>query len=141
MKKALLLIAAMFFFCSGNILGASTVGVPIALLGDLISFIVVVIPAYLLTVMASNSFNFFNKKESVETFGNLAMGFAFCGFIIGMVFTLAFMGQPTPPGVDPAAQLASSMAVALIAMLYGTLVKYVLCPILINFKKNLNTLS
>ena len=123
-----------FFFCTGAILSASTAGVHIKLLYDLVSFWIVVLPAYFLTVMTSKSFNFFKNKESVMTFGNFAMGFAYCGSIMGIIFMLGGMGQPTPPGVDPAAQLAGSMAVALISMLYGVLVKYVFCEAIIHYK-------
>ena len=41
--------------------------------------------------------------------------------LIGLVFMLAGMAVPPPPGVDPAAALGASMAVALITTLYGAL--------------------
>ena len=61
------------------------------------------------------------KADALQKMGDYAPSFGMIGTLIGLVFMLGGMGQPTPPGVDPAAQLAGSMAVALITTLYGAL--------------------
>ena len=61
------------------------------------------------------------RADALQKMGDYAPSFGMIGTLIGLVFMLGGMGQPTPAGVDPAAQLASSMAVALITTLYGSL--------------------
>ena len=62
-----------------------------------------------------------NQANVMKTMGIYSPAFGMIGTLIGLVFMLGSMANPTPPGVDPAAQLGKSMAVALITTLYGAL--------------------
>ena len=104
------------------IVSADTGG--IGSLWDGISLGIVLIPAYLLTAAAANSYVFFNDKKSVILFGDLALGFGLVGVLLGLIFTLAGMGLPPASGVDPTAALISNIAISLITLLYGLIFKY-----------------
>ena len=93
-------------------------------LWDGISLGIVLIPAYLLTAAAANSYVFFNDKKSVILFGDLALGFGLIGVMLGLIFMLAGMALPPAPGVDPTASIISNIAIALITLLYGLIFKY-----------------
>ena len=122
MKYINILIALIIMISVAAIGSADTGG--IGSLWDLISLAIVLFPAYFLTATASNSYVFFNDKKSVILFGDLALGFGFVGLIIGLIFTLAGMTIPPPSGVDPTIILISNLAIALITLLYGLLIKY-----------------
>ena len=113
-------LAALIFAC---IIGSASTG-GMGSLWDAISLIIVVIPAYFLTAAAANSYTFFNDKKSVLLFGELAWGFGLIGTFIGFIFVCGGMALPPPPGVDPTAILISNIAIAIITILYGLLVKY-----------------
>ena len=104
------------------IVSADTGG--IGSLWDGISLGIVLIPAYLLTAAAANSYVFFNDKNSVILFGDLALGFGLIGVMLGLIFMLAGMALPPATGVDPTAALISNLAIALITLLYGLIFKY-----------------
>ena len=93
-------------------------------LWDGISLVIVLIPAYLLTAAAANSYAFYNDKKSVLLFGDLAFGFGLIGVILGLIFMLAGMTMPPVTGVDPAASIIANIAIALITLLYGLIFKY-----------------
>ena len=136
--KILNLMLTMLIIVSlavGYVLCFSSIGVPISLLFDIMPLIIVVTPAYYLTAIFTNSIYFFNDNNAVKQFGSFAMSFAYCSFIIGGILFLGRIGQPTPPGVDPAHLMSYAFYNALTSMLYGILVKYILCPIIINLKK------
>ena len=63
------------------------------------------------------------EMNVMKSLGIYAPAFGMVGTLIGLVFMLAGMGQPPPPGsdIDPQAQMGQSMAVALITTLYGAL--------------------
>jgi len=61
------------------------------------------------------------RVNVMKTMGVYTPAFGMIGTLIGLVFMLAGMAVPPPPGVDPAAALGASMAVALITTLYGAL--------------------
>ena len=105
------------------IIGSTHTG-GIGSLWDAISLLIVIIPAYFLAAAATNSYTFFNNKKSVLLFGELAWGFGLIGTFIGFIFMCAGMTLPPPPGVDPIAILISNIAIAIITILYGLLVKY-----------------
>jgi len=59
--------------------------------------------------------------NAIGKMGEYAPSFGMIGTLFGLVFMLAGMGVPPPPGVDPTAKLIASMAIALITTLYGAL--------------------
>ena len=61
------------------------------------------------------------QANVMKTMGVYTPAFGMVGTLIGLVFMLGGMAQPPEPGVDPAAKLGASMAVALITTLYGAL--------------------
>jgi chemotaxis protein MotA len=61
------------------------------------------------------------RANVMKTLGVYTPAFGMVGTLIGLVFMLGGMALPPEPGVDPAAKLGSSMAVALITTLYGAL--------------------
>ena len=111
-----------------SLLGAAIIGSAdtggIGSLWDLISLLIVLLPSYFLTAAAYGSYSFYNDKKSVLLFGNLAVGFGVIGTLFGFIFTLAGMALPPAPGVDPTATLISSIAISIITLLYGFLIKY-----------------
>ena len=98
----------------------------IGALWDAISLGIVVVPSYFLVAASTNSYTFYNDKKSLILFGNLALGFGFIGTILGLIFTLAGMTLEPAAGVDPMAAVISNIAIALITVLYGLLIKYFL---------------
>jgi chemotaxis protein MotA len=61
------------------------------------------------------------QANVMKTLGVYTPAFGMVGTLIGLVFMLGGMALPPEPGVDPAAKLGGSMAVALITTLYGAL--------------------
>lgn len=61
------------------------------------------------------------QANVMKTIGVYTPAFGMVGTLIGLVFMLGGMALPPEPGVDPAAKLGGSMAVALITTLYGAL--------------------
>jgi len=119
-----ILIALAVLIGSCMIGSANTGG--IGSLWDVISLAIVVVPSYFLVAAATNSYTFYNNKNSLILFGNLALGFGFIGTLLGLIFGLAGMAMPPVAGVDPMAVVISNIAIALITVLYGLLVKYLL---------------
>ena len=60
------------------------------------------------------------QASVMKTMGEYTPAFGMIGTLIGLVLMLAGMGGESAPGVDPAAQLGKSMAIALITTLYGS---------------------
>jgi len=119
-----ILIALAVLIGSCMIGSANTGG--IGSLWDVISLAIVVVPSYFLVAAATNSYTFYNNKKSLILFGNLALGFGFIGTLLGLIFGLAGMTMPPVAGVDPMAAVISNIAIALITVLYGLLIKYFL---------------
>ena len=106
-------------------------------LWDAISLAIVVVPSYFLVAASTNSYTFYNDKKSVILFGDLALGFGLIGVMLGLIFMLAGMALPPAPGVDPTASIISNIAIALITLLYGLLIKYfVVIPWAHSIKEN-----
>ena len=106
-------------------------------LWDLISLAIVVIPSYFLVAASTNSYTFYKDKSSLLLFGDLALGFGLIGVMLGLIFMLAGMTLPPAPGVDPTASIISNIAIALITLLYGLLIKYfVVIPWAHSIKEN-----
>ena len=60
------------------------------------------------------------QASVMKTMGEYTPAFGMIGTLIGLVLMLAGMGGEAAPGVNPAAQLGKSMAIALITTLYGS---------------------
>ena len=60
------------------------------------------------------------QASVMKTMGEYTPSFGMIGTLIGLVLMLAGMGGEAVPGVNPAAQLGKSMAIALITTLYGS---------------------
>ena len=114
----------------GILIGAAAIGSAntggMGSLWDANSLAIVVIPSYFLVAASTNSYTFYKDKSSLLLFGNLALGFGFIGTLLGLIFGLAGMAMPPPAGVDPMAMVISNIAIALITVLYGLLIKYFL---------------
>ena len=119
------ILIAFVVFNGAIIIGSADTG-GIGSLWDAISLAIVVVPSYFLVVAATNSYTFYNDKNSLILFGNLALGFGFIGTLLGMIFGLAGMAMPPVAGVDPMATVISNIAISLITVLYGLLIKYFL---------------
>ena len=66
------------------------------------------------------------KANALAKMGEYAPSFGMIGTLFGLIFMLGGMAMPPAPGVDPTAALISNMAIALITVLYGLLIKYFL---------------
>ena len=123
--KIINIAIALAAFVGACMIGSANTG-GMGSLWDAISLAIVVIPSYFLVAASTNSYTFYKDKSSLLLFGNLALGFGFIGTLLGLIFGLAGMAMPPAPGVDPTAALISNMAIALITVLYGLLIKYFL---------------
>ena len=61
------------------------------------------------------------SANALAKMGEYAPSFGMIGTLFGLIFMLAGMAMPPPPGTDPTASLISNMAIALITTLYGAL--------------------
>ena len=125
--KIISIIVAVTILGFASHLSSSSAGIAFTAVFDLVSFLIVVVPSYLYTSTKFNSLNFFNNQDAIKDFGNSAMGFAYIGTVLGFVYMLAGMSKPVPPGVNSAELLASSLAVAILTILYGLIIKYLVC--------------
>ena len=123
--KILNIAIALAVFIGACMLGSENTG-GMGSLWDGISLAIVVVPSYFLVAAATNSYTFYNDKKSLILFGNLALGFGFIGTILGLIFTLAGMTLEPAAGVDPMASVIANLAISLITLLYGFLIKYFL---------------
>ena len=121
--KILNIVISFIVIVAACMLATSDTG-GIGSLWDGISLGIVLIPAYLLTAAAANSYVFFNDKKSVLLFGDLALGFGLIGVMLGLIFMLAGMTLEPVQGVDPMASVIANVAISLITLLYGLLFKY-----------------
>ncbi len=123
--KILNIAIALAVFIGACMLGSENTG-GMGSLWDGISLAIVVVPSYFLVAAATNSYTFYNDKKSLILFGNLALGFGFIGTLLGLIFMLAGMTLPPVAGVDPMASVIANVAISLITVLYGLLIKYFL---------------
>ena len=121
--KIINIVIALVILVGACMIGSANTG-GIGSLWDGISLGIVLIPPYLLTAAAANSYVFFNDKKSVLLFGDLALGFGLIGVMLGLIFMLAGMTLEPVQGVDPMASVISNVAISLITLLYGLLFKY-----------------
>ena len=119
------ILIALAVLVGSCMLGSANTG-GIGSLWDGISLAIVLVPSYFLVAAATNSYTFYNDKKSLILFGNLALGFGFIGTLLGLIFGLAGMAMPPVAGVDPMAAVISNIAISLITLLYGLLIKYFL---------------
>ena len=123
--KIINIVIALVTLVGACMVGSAHIG-GIGSLWDATSLAIVVIPSYFLVAASTNSYTFYNDKKSLMLFGNLALGFGFIGTLLGLIFCLAGMVMPPVAGVDPMAAVISNIAIALITVLYGLLIKYFL---------------
>ena len=123
--KVINIVIALAIFVGASMIGSANTG-GIGALWDAISLAIVVVPSYFLVAAATNSYSFYNDKKSLILFGDLSLGFGFIGTLLGLIFGLARMAMPPIVGVDPMAVVISNIAIALITLLYGLLIKYFL---------------
>ena len=123
--KIINIVIALVTLVGACMIGSANTG-GIGALWDAISLAIVVVPSYFLVAAATNSYTFYNDKKSLILFGNLALGFGFIGTILGLIFMLAGMTLPPVAGVDPMASVIANVAISLITVLYGLLIKYFL---------------
>ena len=121
--KIINIAIALAAFIGACMIGSKNTG-GLGSMWDAISLAIVVIPSYFLVAASTNSYTFYKDKSSLLLFGNLAWGFGLIGTVVGFIFMCAGMALPPPPGVDPTAKLISNIAIAIITILYGLLVKY-----------------
>jgi len=121
--KMINIIIAVAILIGACMLGSVNTG-GIGSLWDAISLAIVAIIPYLLVATSTNSYTFYKDKSSLLLFGDLALGFGLIGVMLGLIFTLAGMTMPPPAGVDPMASVIANIAIALITLLYGLLIKY-----------------
>ena len=106
------------------IIACSASGISIFAFIDLLSFFIVVLIPYFLIMASSGSIIFFLKKAHLKAFGNLALAFGFLGFFLGLILTFVGWGQPSAPGVDPYSMFGKSLAISLLPILYGIIMKF-----------------
>ena len=123
--KIINIVIALVILVGACMIGSANTG-GIGSLWDGISLGIVLILPYLLTAAAANSYVFFNDKKSVLLFGDLALGFGLIGVMLGLIFMLAGMTLEPVQGVDPMASVIANLAISLITLLYGFLIKYFL---------------
>ena len=123
--KIINIAIALAAFVGACMLGSANTG-GMGSLWDAISLAIVLIPSYFLVAASTNSYTFYKDKSSLLLFGNLALGFGFIGTLLGLIFGLAGMAMPPVAGVDPMAMVISNIAIALITVLYGLIIKYFL---------------
>ena len=122
--KIINIVIAVAILVGACMLGSANTG-GIGSLWDGISLAIVVVPPYLLVAASKNSYTFYKDKSSLLLFGDLAFGFGLIGVVLGLIFTLAGMTLEPAAGVDPMA-LGADIAISLITLLYGFLIKYFL---------------
>ena len=134
--KIINIAIALATFIGACMIGSANTG-GMGSLWDAISLAIVVIPSYFLVAASTNSYTFYKDKSSLLLFGDLALGFGLIGVMLGLIFMLAGMALPPAPGVDPTASIISNIAIALITLLYGLLIKYfVVIPWAHSIKEN-----
>ena len=123
--KLINIVIALSVFIGACMIGSANTG-GMGSIWDAISLAIVVVPSYFLVAASTNTYTFYKDKSSLLLFGNLALGFGFIGTLLGMIFGLAGMAMPPVAGVDPMATVISNIAISLITVLYGLLIKYFL---------------
>ena len=117
----LALVVGFFFPVS---IGLSSVGLGFQVFYDLICLVMVIVGSFFLVATASGTLSFYKDDKYLEMWGDLCLKMGYIGFCLGAIFTLGGMALPPEAGVDPAAKLGASIAVALITVLYGLIFKY-----------------
>ena len=117
-------IIALILFSFATYMGALLTGIPIAVLFDPISIIIVAITPYFLIASSTNSYTFYNNSESLKKYGDLAYSFGWIGFVIGIIYMLTTISSPLPSSEIIIVSLSGSIAIAIIPLFYGIIIKY-----------------
>ena len=105
-------------------LSAQGAGLSFATLWDLISLLITVGASFFLVATASGKLSFYKDDKFLDMWGDLSLKMGYIGAVLGVIFVFGGMALPPEVGVDPYAKLGGSIAVALIAVLYGLIFKY-----------------
>ena len=105
-------------------LSAEGAGLSFAALWDLISLLITVGGSFCLVATASGTLSFYKDDKFLEMWGDLSLKMGYIGAVLGAICVFRGMALPPEGGVDPYAKLGGSIAVALIAVLYGLIFKY-----------------
>ena len=133
----IIIILAYIPLMLGIYLAAAGVNVPISALIDPISFFIVPLCPYLITVGIFKSFKL--NDDALNFLADLCIPVAALGTLIGLIFILGSMANPPAQGVDPLAKIGGSIAVALITMLYGVFTKYLIIKPILGCRKYCKT--
>ena len=123
--KIINIAIALAAFIGACMIGSANSG-GMGTMWDAISLAIILIPSYFLVAASTNSYTFYKDKSSLLLFGDLAFGFGLIGVMLGLIFTLAGMTLEPAAGVDPMASVIANLAISLITLLYGFLIKYFL---------------
>ena len=130
-RQALRIVARVFgvLLALGTFLGMLFLacvasGISIFVFIDLISFFIVVLIPYFLMMASSGSMIFFLKKTQLKAFANLMLAFGFLGFVLGLILTFASAESLAQVGGAPYSMFGKSIAVSLIPILYGIIMKF-----------------
>jgi len=105
-------------------LATESIGLPMAAFIDSVSLIIIIVPSFFLVATASGTISFYKDNKYLEMWGDLGLKMGYIGTLIGLVLILAGMSVPPETGVDSIAKLGSSLAVAILTLLYGAIFKY-----------------
>ena len=117
-------LALVIGFLYPSFLAASGAGLGIMALWDLVSLLIAVGGSFFLVATASGTLSFYKDDKFLEMWGDLSLKMGYIGAVLGAIFVFGGMALPPEGGVDPYAKLGGSIAVALIAVLYGLIFKY-----------------
>ena len=117
-------LALIIGFAYPATLSASGAGLSAYALWDLVSLLITVGGSFFLVATASGTLSFYKDDKFLEMWGDLSLKMGYIGAVLGAIFVFGGMALPPEAGVDPYAKLGGSIAVALIAVLYGLIFKY-----------------
>ena len=111
-----------FFF--PTYIASIATGFGLSLFYDLVSLLIVIVGSLFLVATAAGTLSFYKDDKYLEMWGDFGLKMGYIGTIIGFVSVLGGMASPPEAGVDPAAKLGGSLAIAILTLLYGLIFKY-----------------
>ena len=107
-------------------MATSNLGLSIAVFWDLVSLLIVVGASYFLVASSSGTLSFYRSDTYLKMWGDMALKMGYIGTMLGLILILGGMGTPYEGDIDPYAKLASSLAIAIITILYGLVFKFMI---------------